>query len=168
MSRRPAYGRFLRGTPRGGRGLTLFQQQFAMALAWPQFTCRRAGGRLVCRGSVRPRPGTREYLVRIEYVLEGQPVTVVESPRLEHRPDQPTIPHTYPPFGDYPRRPCLHHPEDLSWTPAKALAHTIVPWLLSWLVFYEIWLASGQWLGGGFEPGADEGAGSATGNAGVR
>jgi hypothetical protein len=36
------------------------------------------------------------------------------------------------------------------------LAHTIVPWLISWLVFYEIWLVSGVWHGGGFEPGESE------------
>jgi len=34
------------------------------------------------------------------------------------------------------------------------LADTIVPWLMSWLFFYEIWHAIGEWLGGGVEHSA--------------
>ncbi|MGH8092034.1 MAG: hypothetical protein ACREIF_00990 [Chthoniobacterales bacterium] len=29
------------------------------------------------------------------------------------------------------------------------LADTIVPWTSRWLYFYEIWLATGEWMGGG-------------------
>jgi hypothetical protein len=29
------------------------------------------------------------------------------------------------------------------------VATTIMPWLLLWLTFYELWLATGVWLGGG-------------------
>jgi hypothetical protein len=29
------------------------------------------------------------------------------------------------------------------------IALTIIPWLLEWLVYYEAWLVTGEWLGGG-------------------
>lgn len=29
------------------------------------------------------------------------------------------------------------------------IANTIVPWTSEWLFYYEIWLATGQWHGGG-------------------
>ena len=32
------------------------------------------------------------------------------------------------------------------------LAHTIVPWIAEWLSYYELWHATGEWLGGGTEP----------------
>jgi hypothetical protein len=32
------------------------------------------------------------------------------------------------------------------------IADTIVPWAALWLVFYEYWLATGLWLGGGEHP----------------
>jgi hypothetical protein len=34
------------------------------------------------------------------------------------------------------------------------LATSIVPWLLAWLIDYELWLATGEWLGGGMPHGS--------------
>ncbi|MDY0295864.1 MAG: hypothetical protein RB296_00975 [Acidobacteriota bacterium] len=33
------------------------------------------------------------------------------------------------------------------------IAKTIVPWASEWLIFYELWLATGEWLGGGIHAG---------------
>jgi hypothetical protein len=33
------------------------------------------------------------------------------------------------------------------------LDRTIVPWAVLWLYFFEEWLRSGEWLGGGEHPG---------------
>jgi hypothetical protein len=32
------------------------------------------------------------------------------------------------------------------------LADTILPWAVEWLAYYEIWLATGVWYGGGEWP----------------
>lgn len=32
------------------------------------------------------------------------------------------------------------------------LADTYVPWTMEWLVDFELWLATGEWLGGGEHP----------------
>ena len=37
----------------------------------------------------------------------------------------------------------------------KLLADTIIPWTVEWLYFYELWLATGEWLGGGEHPDLD-------------
>jgi hypothetical protein len=29
---------------------------------------------------------------------------------------------------------------------------TIVPWISEWLMYYELWLSTGEWLGGGIHP----------------
>ena len=29
------------------------------------------------------------------------------------------------------------------------LANTIVPWVADWLYYYEVWLFTGEWEGGG-------------------
>lgn len=52
------------------------------------------------------------------------------------------LPHVYP-----DRSLCLHlagegH-QDLLAT------HTIIPWTLDWLFYYELWLATGTWYGDG-------------------
>lgn len=31
----------------------------------------------------------------------------------------------------------------------KLISNTIIPWTIEWLYFYELWLATGEWLGGG-------------------
>ena len=32
---------------------------------------------------------------------------------------------------------------------SKLIANTIIPWTVEWLYYYELWLATGEWLGGG-------------------
>lgn len=101
-------------------------------------------GRLTCRGVVQPLPLSQVYRVRIEYRLGDPPRTWVEDPPLRDRGDVKPIPHVYP--GP---RPCLYWPAASEWTPCQSIADTIVPWLLEWLAFYESWLATGEWQGGG-------------------
>jgi hypothetical protein len=38
------------------------------------------------------------------------------------------------------------------WTPEKSIAATIVPWTILWLFYFEEWLLSNEWKGGGFHP----------------
>jgi len=33
-----------------------------------------------------------------------------------------------------------------------AIADTIIAWASEWLFFYELWLATGEWHGGGHDP----------------
>jgi len=37
-----------------------------------------------------------------------------------------------------------------------SLADTILPWASLWFFYYEIWLATGEWVGGGEHPGDRE------------
>lgn len=39
----------------------------------------------------------------------------------------------------------------------KLLAETVVPWAIEWLYYYEGWLVTGKWLGGGEHPGKSKG-----------
>ena len=36
----------------------------------------------------------------------------------------------------------------------QKFAETIVPWACLWLYYYEVWHATGEWLGGGLHPSA--------------
>jgi hypothetical protein len=47
---------------------------------------------------------------------------------------------------------CLFNPEKREWNPEQRLGDTILPWACIWLYFYEIWLATGDWKGGGDHP----------------
>jgi hypothetical protein len=38
------------------------------------------------------------------------------------------------------------------WHESIPIADTLVPWASEWLFFYELWLATGEWLGEGEHP----------------
>lgn len=61
------------------------------------------------------------------------------------------IPHTYK-DGSL----CLYLPEKNEWTYYDSWAETLVPWASLWLYFFELWLATGKWLGGGVHPGGEK------------
>src|SRR5262249_37434392 len=126
--------------------LTLALQAAHLGQVWPQFKCSIRNARLRCRGPVRPCALSQEYLIRIEYRLGSAPKVWVDSPALQPRSPDEKIPHVYSLDGD---RPCLYYPKSDEWRPDKWLALTIMPWTLLWLFYYEIWLATGTWMGGG-------------------
>lgn len=46
---------------------------------------------------------------------------------------------------------CLHIPYEFDGR-KQIIADSIIPWTQEWLYFYEIWLATGNWCGGGHGP----------------
>ena len=47
---------------------------------------------------------------------------------------------------------CVFDPQSDEWDASLAIADTIVPWVIDWLVSYEGWHATGEWTGGGRHP----------------
>lgn len=128
------------------KALSLPLQYEALRGALPSFRGRLGPDRLICWGQLQPLDISSLYQVRFEYGLRQLPQVWVEAPRLVH-PDRGNPPHTYA-----PDRPCLFYPDDRDWTPARLIAFTVLPWLLEWLVYYECWVVTGEWLGGGIHP----------------
>lgn len=131
---------------------------------WPDFRLtRRSGGRLTWKGPIRPFG--MEYTIQISLAmpreygyrkrLGGVPRTTVLTPKLIRRssvPDAP-FPHVYENEDD-PEFPllCLYDPGEREWSHQQLIAETIVPWTIEWLACYEIWHATGDWVGGGRHP----------------
>jgi hypothetical protein len=55
----------------------------------------------------------------------------------------------YPP--DFPAL-CLYDPAAGEWSPEAYIAETIIPWTIEWLYWFEVWLLTGEWKGGGRHP----------------
>lgn len=137
------------------RTIGVREQMAQVRLRWPHLVCRIRNGMLVCDGAVRPTPMSQSYTVRLEYRVGWQPRVWVTSPRLKRHgsaPNQP-IPHTYHSTRQGRERPCLFFPNSGGWRSDKSLAATVIPWVYEWLVFYELWHITGEWLGGGIEHG---------------
>jgi hypothetical protein len=119
------------------RVLNLAIQNLAIKQRFPGFSQQIYAGRAVWRGSLQPRVSSSRYLVEIEYSLSEIPKARVLSPALHSR-----AVHLY---AD--KNLCLYWPREWDWTPDQLIGATIIPWVGSWLFFYELWLDTGKWLG---------------------
>jgi hypothetical protein len=122
----------------------LGQQVIRMQKEWPNFRPAVKSGVVSWVGQLTPTDMSDTYTVRITYHTPRRPVVEVIAPVLRALPGKP-IPHRFP-DGDL----CLHLNEE--WTANLSIAHTIIAWAALWLFFYEAWLVTGEWEGGGHEP----------------
>lgn len=106
------------------------------------------------QGELQPSPFSRTYQVGIQYKRGRFPRTFVYQPNLDQLADGNSIPHT---FSQSPSRTelCLFWPgktkrEQSEWNRYMTLASSIVPWASMWLYYFEQWLATGEWYGGGY------------------
>jgi hypothetical protein len=127
--------------------LRMAQQHLRMSMLHPNFKLLSLTPKAVIwQGGINPLPVSDTYVVRIRYETFKGPQVWVISPKLQLCDGAASIPHTY--IGEYL---CLYYPDYNEWTSAKYIAETIVPWISLWLVYYEAWLATGEWLGGGIK-----------------
>lgn len=129
--------------------LNISQQAFAIRSLLPGATVTlRHGTRLTLAADLQPTPMSRHYSIKIDYQLGASPDVRVVAPKLQVLRGAKELPHTFP--GE---KLCLHLPGE--WSPNMYIAHTTVPWTSEWLFYYELWLITGNWEGGGHgEPSA--------------
>jgi hypothetical protein len=119
--------------------------------------CRGDGvlraGQFTWRYSATPSPIGREYDIRIEFKRGSRPEIFVDRPDLHALAGGQRIPHLY---QQKPPRLCLYLPQTCEWQSWMRLDQTLVPWTTLWLFYFEEWLASGDWKGGGMHPDEDD------------
>lgn len=123
-------------------------QVAAMEARFPEFRLHWRMGKAAWQGFLRPGETSEQYRIRLHYQLGRSPKVFVVEPELSCRNDETKIPHR---FGDGSL--CLYYPKNYEWNSDMKLAETIVPWTSLWLHYYELWHATGEWLGGGIHPG---------------
>jgi len=126
--------------------ITLAIQNQNIKLKFPDFFYRWSGNTGVWIGTIKPTPISTSYNVKIIYKFTDIPKVEVIEPDLKIREGEIKIPHTY--SG---KRPCIYYPKT-DWDKSKLIATTVIPWFALWLYYYEIWFATGEWLGGGRHP----------------
>lgn len=134
----------------GQRALTAAEQLFGLrhsAICCGEGTL--SAGRLTWRFRTRPTPLSREYGLRIEFRQGDTPDAFVEDPDLPALAKGKRLPHVY---DQRPTRLCLYRPKYREWRPELMIHETIVPWAVTWLYYFEDWLMTGEWAGGGEHP----------------
>lgn len=114
-------------------------------------------------GVLQPTSLSREYMIVVKYTLSTSPVCVVKSPDLLTLAKGKKIPHTYlNQTGIKGTHLCLYLPrirqknKVSEWQPTMYIADTIIPWTSIWLFYFECWLSTGKWDGGGVEHDGSE------------
>ncbi|WP_245785323.1 hypothetical protein [Paracidovorax wautersii] len=111
-----------------------------------------AGRQLRFRFSIASGPFGRAY--RCELRIKpgfGFPEMFVLSPDLQLLAGAKRLPHVYPSNGPGVRL-CLWLPANREWRAEMSLGDTYVAWTAEWLAYFELWLATGEWRGGGVHP----------------
>lgn len=134
------------------RRITLAQQRYHLARVTSGTDVPSRRDRLRWRYWTRPTPLSRRYELLIDYALGDHPKIFTISPLLSALTDN-EIPHLYHEAKDaaFPLAVCLclYKPDRGEWNNKKLLAATIVPWADLWLFYFEDWLSTGIWHGGG-------------------
>ena len=107
-------------------------------------------GRLHWHFAQQPTPLSRTYDLSLRYRPIGTPQVFVLRPDLIALANGRKLPHVY---EQKPTRLCLYLPGTGEWTNAMRIDATIVPWSALWLFYFEEWLTSNDWKGGGIHPG---------------
>lgn len=109
--------------------------------------------RLVWEFMATPSPLSRTYRVKIEHEESSRPKVSVIDPDLHVLAGDRKLPHIY---ASHPPRLCLYLPDTKEWSPELLIAMTIVPWTYLWLFYFEEWLLSNDWKGGGEHPESND------------
>jgi hypothetical protein len=131
---------------KGTKNLTVMQQYLDFKRTLPAWKAQIQANGFTARAVIQPTQLSECYNVRITYKQNTPPVIKVLNSQLKPRFSNGKIKHTY---GDGSL--CLYYPKAKEWTPKDLISETIVPWISVWLYYYEIWHATGLWLGGGIE-----------------
>lgn len=142
--------------------LSVARQDKGIRDKFPGFRLRLDGG-FVAAWEGELTPNARTYRVSVfyfpRYNFAGG---LIANPYVSVRVISPEI--TFDPCGTGEAPPhiyrdelggfklCLYDHRNHEWFPSQSIADTIIPWAAEWLFYFEAWLHSGMWSGGGVHP----------------
>lgn len=134
---------------------TIDEQIAAMRSDWPLFRARKVDRySAVWAGDVKPQFAS--YRFEIRYEIGDFPEVRILSPELVQIPENRDgpLPHVYGPLSDPTL--CLFDPATDEWDGSMLVSRTTIPWSIDWITFYEFWLMTGVWSGGGRHPSSSQ------------
>ncbi len=93
--------------------------------------------------------GGRRYECRLQLHRDWHsPRFIVLTPDLQALAGPRRLPHIYRTEGPGVTL-CLWYPKLVEWSHQMKLGETYIPWAIEWLTYFEDWLFSDEWMGGG-------------------
>lgn len=105
-------------------------------------------------GQLKPSPLSVNYPIKLMYIKSrGRYKPQIFVTEVLKKPEGcDRLEHVY---SQTKQELCLYYPTAHEWNDTMKLSETIIPWACEWLYFYEIWLITGEWLGGGVHPSSN-------------
>ena len=103
-------------------------------------------GRFTITMHLQPTEDSIVYTVKMISNIGSSLVNIyVTNPYIGNQVNGIKVPHKYP-DGSL----CLYYnANQMEINPDDLWAETLVPWTALWLYYYEKWIQTGEWLGGG-------------------
>ena len=134
----------------GTKSLSLAQQYAALRSDWPEGSTVLGKHGLTWTGPLQPAPLSRRYVVQLTYPSPNhEPQVHMLGPSLKKLAPGRRIEHLY---CQATERLCLYTPKHREWLPHQRLSQTLLPWAELWLLYFEDWVVSDEWKGGGTHP----------------
>ncbi len=93
--------------------------------------------------SLKPTEYSKLYTIKLTVKKGKKCVSVYPvQPRIGTQLNGKAVPHMYS-NGSL----CLFYRNE--WDFSDSWAKTLIPWTCLWLYYYELWVVTGEWLGGG-------------------
>jgi len=106
---------------------------------FPQFSVDFNEEKIWIRGKLTDCDWKNEYEFLITTNLTANPITIILNPEINPKPEI----HMYS-----NKSLCLYWPKDLPIDYNFKIVTDIIPWLIKWVHYFEIWLRNGNhWLG---------------------
>jgi hypothetical protein len=128
--------------------INIYVQGKKLEKAIPSSILRFDKNEMIWEGEITPTLISKTYRIRINYKCGKKPVIRVISEIL-NRLENERLPHVY---SDSRQELCLYYPKNNEWNSSMYISQTILLWTSEWLFFYEHWLITNEWLGGGIHP----------------
>lgn len=94
---------------------------------------------LICNGYIRPEGSSNTYKIKIEHVVGREPKTTILEPLI--KPSSRI--HMYPDHSL-----CLSYWKETKWSEKTKVYENTIPWLIEWIIYYELYLINGNvWEG---------------------
>lgn len=125
-------------------------QKILLDKSYPESKSIIKDGVLTWYGAIKPTPLSRTYDIKIICQINNRPKVILYGDSVRGL-ENLQFPHHFK--IDKEKKTvelCLHLWHEFNYS--ALIADTIIPWTQEWLYFYEIWLATGEWCGGGNHP----------------
>lgn len=132
------------------KNISLVIQSFLINQKYPESKCEIKKNQLIWQGKIKPTPLSREYNIKIICKENARPQVILYGNKIEGI-DRKDFPHHFKIDKDKQEvYLCLHLPKEFNYS--YFVCDTIILWTQEWLYFYEVWLSTGEWRGGGHTP----------------